>query len=371
MNFSEILGHDSLKKKITELARMHKLAHAVLFHGKKGNGAMPLALATAKYLLCNDQQESEACGDCPSCSSVDKLIHPDLFLSFPVFNTQSNKKNSCKDFIQSFREFISTHPYSDASHWIQSCTKENKQGNIPAEECNEILHKMNMRPLLGGVKILIIWYAEFLGNNGNKLLKLIEEPPKNTFIFFVVEDLNQVLLTIQSRAQLFALKPYSFAEIENKLLEQGIEMEQAKKIALLSDGNVDFALRERTETDEDYYSILRHWLNGLFTDNVIAMHQWVNELDKLPKESTKAFFHYANSIFEQAMRYPYVALDQLPLNDKEKNLVKGLVTKQFDASKLEKMNRLCEDAMYHLERNTYKKLLIYQTSLKAQEVLVN
>ena len=50
-----------------------------------------------------------------------------------------------------------------------------------------------------------MWMPEYLGKEGNKLLKLIEEPPANTLFIFVAEDEEAILPTILSRTQLIKI----------------------------------------------------------------------------------------------------------------------------------------------------------------------
>jgi len=47
-----------------------------------------------------------------------------------------------------------------------------------------------------------MWMPEYLGKEGNKLLKLIEEPPPETLFILVAENEAQILSTILSRCQL-------------------------------------------------------------------------------------------------------------------------------------------------------------------------
>ena len=61
---------------------------------------------------------------------------------------------------------------------------------------------MSLKSFESEYKILIMWMPEFLGKEGNKLLKLIEEPPPNTLFIFVAENEGMILQTILSRTQL-------------------------------------------------------------------------------------------------------------------------------------------------------------------------
>ena len=89
--------------------------------------------------------------------------------------------------------------------WLQFIGAENKQGNITANECNDIIRKLSLKSFESEYKILIMWMPEYLGNEGNKLLKLIEEPPPNTLFILVAENESLILPTIVSRCQLIRI----------------------------------------------------------------------------------------------------------------------------------------------------------------------
>jgi DNA polymerase-3 subunit delta' len=65
-----------------------------------------------------------------------------------------------------------------------------------------------------------MWMPEYLGKEGNKLLKLIEEPPSNTLFILVAESEEQILQTILSRTQLVKIPLLENAEVENALIER-------------------------------------------------------------------------------------------------------------------------------------------------------
>jgi len=56
------------------------------------------------------------------------------------------------DYISEWREFIKQYPYGNAYDWLQFIGAENKQGNITALECNDIIHKQASRALKAGIK---------------------------------------------------------------------------------------------------------------------------------------------------------------------------------------------------------------------------
>ncbi len=78
MRFSEVAGHADLKQQLVQSVAEQRVPHAQLFHGPQGSGSLVLALAYATYLSCQDRQEEDSCGLCPSCLKYDRLVHPDL-----------------------------------------------------------------------------------------------------------------------------------------------------------------------------------------------------------------------------------------------------------------------------------------------------
>ena len=68
------------------------------------------------------------------------------------------------------------------TQWMSQLDAENKQANINAKECNNIIKKLALKSFESEYKILLMWLPEYLGKEGNRLLKLIEEPPENTLL---------------------------------------------------------------------------------------------------------------------------------------------------------------------------------------------
>jgi DNA polymerase III subunit delta' len=203
MSFKNVIGQTAVKGRLAEMVQGNRLSHALLFLGNEGSGALPLALAFAQYVVCekvNGRQTTgvslfgeespsepgigmranDACGTCPSCVKAQQLIHPDIHYSYPVIPRKPGDKPVSTDYGAEWREFIGQYPYGNAYDWLQFIGAENKQGNITSQECADILRKLSLKSFESGYKILILWMPEYLGNEGNKLLKLIEERTAKT-----------------------------------------------------------------------------------------------------------------------------------------------------------------------------------------------
>ena len=226
VQFEKIIGQKGTKEQLIQMVQHNRLSHALLFLGKEGSGALSLALAFAQYIACEQVNGKikktnpeaslfgeatpeiaepldmhDSCGVCSACTKANQLVHPDIHFSYPVIPRKSGDKPVSTDYINEWREFVSINPYGNVYDWLQFIGAENKQGNITSEECNDITRKISLKSFESEYKVLIIWMPEYLTKNGNKLLKLIEEPPPNTLFLLVAENEDLILPTILSRTQ--------------------------------------------------------------------------------------------------------------------------------------------------------------------------
>src|SRR5688500_15737993 len=89
MLFKDVIGQEEVKRRLGEMVHHNRLSHALLFLGKEGTGALPLALAFAQYVTCQEATNGEACGVCPSCIKAHQLVHPDIHFSYPVITKKA------------------------------------------------------------------------------------------------------------------------------------------------------------------------------------------------------------------------------------------------------------------------------------------
>jgi len=112
MRFTNIPGHSKLKERLATNIDEGRVPHAQLFVGEDGSGALPLAIAFAQYLFCENKQGQDSCGECRSCKNITAFNHPDLHFSFP-FKLISKKNELAKTYISEWREQLSETPYFD------------------------------------------------------------------------------------------------------------------------------------------------------------------------------------------------------------------------------------------------------------------
>ncbi|HEX9511925.1 MAG TPA: hypothetical protein VF939_15645, partial [Puia sp.] len=371
MSFTNVIGQARIQQSLVELVQFNRLSHALLFLGNEGSGALPLALAFAQYTVCESPLPADACGVCPSCVKARQLIHPDIHFSYPVIPKKAGDKPVSTDYISEWREFMAKNPYGNAYDWLQFIGAENKQGNITAHECNDIIHKLNLKSFESGYKILIMWMPEYLGNEGNKLLKLIEEPPASTLFILVAENESLILPTILSRTQLVRIPTPETQDIEKALVERaGIGAEQARQVAAICEGNYHEALQLIHNAEDDWQSVLREWLNAILKTGPIAQVKWIDEISKSGRERQKQFLRYFNHLLEQAIRLRFMDATQLVIPDNEKDIA-GRLNKIADIGQQKAIIEELDRAAYYIERNAHAKMLFHALTIKLYHIIAD
>lgn len=402
MLFSQVIGQQDTKEQLMNMVQQNRLSHALLFLGKEGSGALSLALAMAQFTVCekvngkhsfntstateapslfgepapeeqaatiNHPPSTDSCGECPACLKASKLVHPDIHFSFPVIPRKSGDKPVSTDYIVEWRQFLEKNPYGNSYDWLQFIDAENKQGNITATECNEIIRKMSLKSFEAEYKILIMWMPELLGKEGNKLLKLIEEPPPNTLFIFVAENESLILPTILSRTQLVKVPPLQPAEIAHALQErENISLTAAQQVAAISDGNYREAILHLSHADDDWETQLRDWLNAIARTGPVAQVKWIEDISKTGREKQKQFLQYFIHLLEHSLRLAAigVTVSQGKNDDFALRLNKLCTLEQQEA-----ITKELDNAIYYIERNANPKLLFHALTIRLYHIISN
>ncbi|MBX3023208.1 MAG: DNA polymerase III subunit delta' [Bdellovibrionales bacterium] len=165
----EILGHASAWEQLERQRRDGHLPHALAFTGPSGIGKRRMAWALAQALLC--EGENKPCGQCGSCRRVEQQQSESVLLIEP-------------------------------------------QGpQIKLEAAHQVLEFLSLRRL-GAARVIIVNEAQLMNAQAaNSLLKVVEEPPPNSYFIFIVPEITQLLPTLRSRSQVLRFYPLSSAEL--------------------------------------------------------------------------------------------------------------------------------------------------------------
>lgn len=303
MYFHDIIGHETLKAELISSVQMGIIHHAQLFVGRDGEGALGLAYAYARYLNCTQRGETDACGHCPSCKRYDTFAEQDLFHLFPIVNASG--KNLAEDTLPEWRSFLAQGPYVRYDEWLSLLGGDGKKASIFAREGEALQQSLSYQMAGTGYRIVLIWLPEKMQEAlGNKLLKLVEEPPARTIILMVTMEEEAVLGTLRSRMQTLRLQPLAPQVIEEALhlIPQGTDGVEATLAAHLSEGNYRVALDSYLGRSEEHLSqerylqrILRATVNAQPTE----MKLLAEELATTSRDEQLALITYLARMFRE------------------------------------------------------------------------
>ncbi len=366
MFFRDIKGKDKVAAILKGGVDKGRIPHAQLFLSKEGNGALAIALAYSAYILCENKADGESCGTCTQCKLTHKWIHPDVHFSFPVVRQGDKKRESTTsdDFLPQWRTMLSQNPFMSKTDWFDEINESNSTPNINAKECNDIMHKLNMKAYQTNKKVLIMWLPEYLGNEGNRLLKLIEEPTDDTYMILITENQEQILSTILSRCQLVKIPPFSGEDIASYLQESlNIPEEKAIQTAHLADGNLNHAIAISNNQAVDYSHLIISWLRIAYKGDPLEINQWIKEVESLDKEEQKSFLEYGLHFFRQFNFRLLTQSEQVNLTQKEIETANNMA-KVIDVPKAEIICKIINDLLENIPRNINLKIALFADTLQ-------
>ena len=181
------------------------LSHSYIFFGPRGTGRFTTALEVAKALNCA-RGDGEACDECPTCRKIASRNHMDLILVSP---------------------------------------DDKGTGEVKIGMIRELQHRVNLKPYEMQRKVCVIASADRMTPDAaNALLKTLEEPPADSVLILIVENLTNILPTIASRCRQVRFYSLSEDELEGMLGDRlGLDGSRSRPIARLSAGSVGEAGR--------------------------------------------------------------------------------------------------------------------------------
>ena len=367
MLFQHVIGQFATKAALRQMAGGERLPHALLLLGPTGSGSLPLALAVAQYVLCEQRTPEDACGQCPACLKTGKLIHPDVHFSFPTIGANATSEG----FYSQWRSALEHNPWLDVNDWLQNIGAENKQGNITKEECVNIIRKFSLKTFEAKHKILIQWLPEYLGKEGNRLLKLIEEPPDATVFILVTENPTLILNTILSRCQLVKVNALSDADVSGALVaRRGLAADQAQAIAQLAYGNYNDALKMAASDESDQAHRFLDWMRRCYKGIPAEMVEWSEAFAGEGRENQKHFLRYALHFWREFLMLKAVGEHAVRLREREKQTAIGMA-KVMGMEQLEAIVTCLDECSYHVERNAHPKVLFLDVSIRIHHIIKN
>ncbi len=248
-NNLNIIGNQQIQKQIIELFIKKKLPQSLIFNGIQGIGKYTYAITLAKIIL------SYNITDIPS--NIDNIfLNQDVCKSVDI--------NSCSNLL-----IIKPH-YDEKSKSYKDI--------ITIEEIRKINDFLHLTSINNKYRIIIIDALDQLNiNASNALLKIIEEPPKNTIFLLISHNINKILDTILSRCFILKFNKLNSDELNHLITLNNISLNEDNKKNYLQICNGSFAkFLFLVNDDKNIYSSLINILNNKNTD--LEVYNFINNL---------------------------------------------------------------------------------------------
>jgi DNA polymerase-3 subunit delta' len=366
MRFSQIPGLHDTSRLLVNAIRNDHLAHAQLFAGPEGSLALPLALATATYIHC-EQRGDDACGVCPACIRSMKYIHPDTHFVVPLIKPEKDVDDDLRNTtLKQWRSFLLESPFGVPNDWAitVSAGEDKKNLIIPTSEGRHIVKTLSLKPFESRYKVMILWQPELLHDfAANGILKILEEPPPNTYFILVSYAADQLLPTILSRTQILPVPLLEDAAISDYLkTHHHLEDATAERLALLADGNLAQAIRLNEGDDEDPFEEFVPWIEACANGDVgtlVSMAEAFHGLDRVRQRNRLTF---AMSMMRETLLELYQAHGIQRARPAHLEFVRRFAP-LVSLNVVQTAYSLINDGLLHLERNGSAKMIYLDLSL--------
>ena len=332
---------DNFKWKYEYLRNVYKsdtgYFHNLFIYGSNKNQSLHFILEFIKSIYCLKKDNNDKpCNKCLGCESIDNFKNVNVKIIMPLVNENSEINRETNDL---FCKYVKENIIIDEYSWSNKLKSTNKLV-INKNSILKLQDFMLIQPLTNKPKICIIWLPELLNNSSaNSMLKILEEPTKNTFFIFISNNDKRVLETIKSRT----IKIF----FEDKSL----------------DNNVD---------DNDKVKYMELFIDFLRLCYVNNYEKNIEFIDKISKNNTKNelinVFYTGLLIFRNILYLNNNVKTDIILNENINNTI-DKIKNILDFSSIKNIIKELEKSLILIQNNTNVKILIFNLINTANKII--
>jgi len=357
MGFGDVIGQKDTIARLKALAEEGRIPHALLLCGPQGSGKMAIAMTFANHLL----------GDSPLLKS---LNHPDLHFTYPTVKLPSmgsEHQPVSDDYAAQWREMLSHGAYFTLEQWMKEMGATTQQAIITGAESDALTHKLNLKSSYGGYKICIVWLPERMNQtSANKLLKLLEEPPRQTLFIMVSEEPGQLLETIRSRTQRIDVKRIADQDMEYALVERrGIERETARRVARVANGDWNRAtgILETDNENRLFFDLFTLLMRLSYKRNLKDLKKWAENIASFGREKQKRLLTYFGRMTRESFVYNF-HIPELNYMTAEEEAFTSRFSPFINEANVMEMTELVERTRRDIAQNANGKVVFFDFALQ-------
>lgn len=277
------------------------------------------------------------------------------------------------DFAKEWNSLLMQGAYFSIDRWLDEIGAENQQAIITAGESDSLTHKLNLKSSQGGYKISLIWLPERMnGECANKLLKLIEEPPRQTVFIMVCEEPDKLLDTIRSRVQRIDIKKIDDSAIEDALIgKRGISETDAVRIARMANGNW-LKATEQLNADSENEMFLENFQTLMrlsYQRNIKELKRWSDTIAGYGREKQKRFLTYMLRLIRENFMYNFNIPELTYMSGQEEQFAKNFA-RFINEGNIIQINGLVNKAIRDIGQNANSKIVFFDIALQMIMMLI-
>lgn len=253
MSLPPLHGHEDVRAPLAGAASGGELPGSLLIHGPPGVGKQRMALWLAQQILCERPGPTGPCGACQACSMASRLEHPDLHWFFPL--PRPKGASSPEKLAELLEEARAEELAARRAEPLRPARAGEVTG-IYLAQVHTLRRLASRRPAMARQQVFVVGDAEAMvpqeasPEAANAFLKVLEEPPPDTFFLLTSADPDALLPTIRSRVLPARLRALPEDEVRAFLEEvRGASPHAAGLAARLAQGSIGRALGFLPEAD--------------------------------------------------------------------------------------------------------------------------
>jgi len=298
-----------------------RLPHALLLSGPAGVGKAGFAEALASLLLCHHPQQDSPCGHCHSCELHAAGHHPDLVRVSP----------------------------------------EGEGKPIKVDQVRELIDHLHSTAQQGGYRVVIMSPAESLNtSSANALLKILEEPGRNTLLLLICHQPGQLMPTIRSRCQRVDFSTPTTEQSAQWLQQQlKLEPDRAEQLLRLCHGA---PLKARSLYEGDLLEQRKKLMSGLA--DLLRGRMAATELaQQLLKTDLLQCLDWINSLLSDIVRIQLANLQEPSVNTDMKRMLQAVAGRASSRQVFALADRIQEERVSLLLRQDPNRQLLLERLL--------
>lgn len=379
--WNNLIGQEKIKDKFKTICNSGRVSHAYLFYGMDGVGKDAAAIEFAKMINCTNLREGELCNECNNCKNI-SAFREDYFHFICALPTGKSEQTDSSPL-----EYLSAGDYESYVEQIKiKATNPYHHINIPGanniriNSIRDLINKIHLTvPGHGGrfKKIFLISEADKMKQEAaNALLKVLEEPPKNSIIIMTTSKPYLLPQTITGRCQKIYFEPLSPEQIEESLhhvLENGnnasgYDKAEIKLASKFSGGSYTRAYEMLSYGVKELRERMLNFLVAIIKNDYAEIAGICREMAaKNNKDRTKYFLFHLYIWFKDLMRVKYSETENIANIDIKERLTK--FSKNYP--EIDLFNIICsiEEAGKLMIQNVQVLLILIDLSFKLRTFL--